>query len=104
MSNERIDQILYENNLVFESIIAKDRIYRSMEQYGGEQYRKGREDRENGEAYTWSVLSKSLKRLQSLVQAQKELIEWMGIKLPGLSHENKCKMADFFNQIKELEK
>ena len=101
MSNERIDEILTENNLVFESIIAKERIYRSMQQYGAERYQGGQMDQEKVEDFKLGLQLEELKRLKALVQAQKELIALYDEE--NLSDLAWLKESELRNKIKTLE-
>lgn len=100
MSNERIDQILYENNLEYAHHLYPNmhpRIINAMEQYGKEQYQKGRMDQEKVENFKLGLQSDELSRLRKLVQAQKELID------RGDFHEYHTEVIELRNKIKELE-
>ena len=74
MSNERIDQILAENNLEYTPQVYPNmypRIIKSIEQYGGECYEGGKKAARD---ICYEVLDPEITRLRSLVHAQKELI------------------------------
>lgn len=109
MSNERIDEILTENNLGWGAGWVKPDmragIIKAIQQYGAEQYQKGRMDQEKVENFKLGLQSDELNRLREFVKAQKEFLE----------HHDKLAETDFLtkkewmktdvlrNQIKSLE-
>jgi hypothetical protein len=101
MNNERIDEILDDNIVAIEGGM-RDRIRKAMEQYGKEVHADGmREGHSHG--IVWAEkYSPDLTRLRELVKAQRELIDWMEIRLDDL--ESHTEYEQLNNRIKELEK
>jgi len=106
MSNERIDQILAENNLEYTPQVYPNmypRIIKSIEQYGGECYEGGKKAARD---ICYEVLDPEITRLRSLVHAQKELINALNDQVDEekVSWENRDKIVGLYKKIKELEK
>lgn len=106
MSNERIDQIMHEHELYYlntELSSFHQKIYsrtvKAMQQYGAEQYQKGRLDQEKVELFKLELQAQEAIRLGEIVKAQKELIE-----MYKYGVQNWRRYDELYNQIKSLEK
>lgn len=108
MSNERIDDILEETIPFFRANEDRNPHYaglirKAMQQYGAEQYQKGRMDQEKVELFKLELQAQEAIRLRELVEAQKALIEFLRTFVPYAERDGNGNYKHYLNKNKELE-
>lgn len=106
MSNERIDDILEETIPFFRANEDRNPHYaglirKAMQQYGAEQYQKGRMDQEKVELFKLELQAQEAIRLRELVEAQKAYIELL--EPDAVFRSNWTEGIELRHKIKELE-